>query len=300
MRSRRYGSWSANGLPPDTSYAWPVPLPLDLIACPVCHSPLEPAGSGLRCSTCNRDYVGGHGVDLTPVPPPDAEVQAKWPLWEKLQANFVAAATAVPEHSLSVTARPDADAFAEFCDFAGTVLDVGCGTQELPTYADVKSCRFIGIDPLAGAPERSFEFVQGLGEFLPFRSDCFDQVLFATSLDHMLVPRRALAEARRVLRPGGAVNICFGEVDRPVGGGLLGHARSRAAGLVNRIRTGKPEEPAYMMALAQPPGAVDKFHVEHPTTRKIERMFLEENLELSAIERVEFASGCFMRGTKPS
>jgi SAM-dependent methyltransferase len=277
-----------------------VTYPLDLIACPVCHSALETADFGVHCSACGRDFLGGDRVDFTPVPPPDAEVQAKWPLWEKLQANFTAAATAMPEHSLSVTVRPDAEAFAQFCGFAGTVLDVGCGTQRLPTYADVGSCRFIGIDPLPGLAERSFEFVQGLGEFLPFRSDCFDQVLFATSLDHMLVPRRALSEARRVLRPGGAVNIWFGEVDRPAGDGLLGRARHRAGALVNRIRSGKPEEPDYIAALDQPTGAIDKFHVKHPGTREIEHWFADVDLELSATQRVDYASGCFIRGSKSS
>jgi SAM-dependent methyltransferase len=276
--------------------------PLDLIACPVCHSPLEPVGRGLRCATCGRDYLGGHGVDLTPIPPPDEEVQERWPLWERLQANFVAAASAMPEESLSVTARPDAESFAQFCDFSGAVLDVGCGTQPLPTYADVDNCRFIGIDPLPGSAERSFEFVHGLGEFLPFRSGCFDQVLFATSLDHMLVPRRALAEARRVLRPGGAVNVWFGEVDRPVGSGLLGRARGRVGAFVDQIRAGtpEPEEPAYLAALDRPAGAIDKFHAEYPSARKIQRWFGEVGLELSTVERVEFACGCFMRGTRPS
>src|SRR5205814_2522055 len=110
-----------------------------------------------RCVACGRRY---EGRDLTPNPPPDEEVQARWPLWERLQANFLAAATAVPEDSLSVTQRPDAEAFARFCGLAGTVLDVGCGTQRRPTYADTAACRFVGIDPLPGEPVRDFEFVQ--------------------------------------------------------------------------------------------------------------------------------------------
>ncbi len=277
-----------------------MPYPLDLIACPLCYSSLEPTDTGLCCSACNHDFAGYHSVNFTPIPPPDAEVQAKWPLWEKLQANFLAAATAMPEHSLSVTIRPDVEAFAQFCDFAGTVLDVGCGTQSLPTYADVGSCRFIGIDPLPGATERSFEFVQGLGEFLPFRASCFDQVLFATSLDHMLVPRRALSEARRVLRPSGAVNIWFGEIDRSADGPLLARAQRRAAMIVHRVRIGKSEEPDYIAALDQPDGAVDKFHVEHPGAQEIERWFVEVNLKLSGVQRVDFANGCFMRGSRSS
>jgi SAM-dependent methyltransferase len=288
-----------------------VRTPLDLIACPVCHAALEPSHSGALCPDCGRDYHGGHGIDLTPVPPPDPEVMARWALWEKLQANFSAAAAAVPEHSLSVTVRPDADAFASFCGFAGTVLDVGCGTQPLPTYAEVDSCRFVGIDPLPGSDERGFEFVQGLGEFLPFRTGVFDQVLFATSLDHMLVPRRALADARRVLRPGGAVNVWFGEIDRPAPpeavparARRLARARDLAGGLVSGLRAETPPEaeetePAYIAALEQPEGAIDKFHVAHPGVQDIERWFDEVGLDLGSIERVDFANGCFIRGLKP-
>ena len=273
-------------------------MPLDLIACPVCHASLELAGSDMVCAGCGRVYGPKHG--LTPVPPPDAELQARWPLWEKLQDNFVAAATAVPEHSLSVAARPDAEAFAQFCGLHGVVLDVGCGPQRLPTYADVGDCRFIGVDPLAGERERAFEFVQGLGEYLPFRDGCFDEVLFATSLDHMLVPQLALAEARRVLAPGGAINVWFGELDRRSSGGVVRQTRDRIGAVIDRIRPQQPLEPEYLAALDRPPGAIDKFHVAHPGEREIAGWFADLELEFSAIERVDYGSGCFMRGSKPS
>ena len=277
-------------------------FPLDLVACPVCHTQLEDLESTPHCPGCGRAYAHEKVLDLTPNPPPGEEVLSKWPLWEALQANFVSAATTVPEHSLSVSARPDAEAFARFCELSGAVLDVGCGIQRLPTYADLEACRFVGIDPLSGSEERDFEFVQGLGEYLPFRSDCLDQVLFATSLDHMLVPSLALGEAQRVIRPGGSVNVWFGELGRDDGGGsggLLTRTRRRAGALVDRLRAETPGEPSYVAALPQPEGAVDKFHAHQPGASEIEAWFGEVGLELAAIERIEFASGCFMRGTKP-
>jgi SAM-dependent methyltransferase len=276
-----------------------MPQPLDLVACPVCHGALADDGGRRRCSACGRGYGATDALDLTPVPPPDDEVLERWPLWERLQANFLAAATAVPEDSLSVTERPDAEAFAAFCGFSGVVLDVGCGTQRLPTYADTSACRFVGIDPLPGEPEREFEFVQGLGEYLPFRDDSFDQVLFATSLDHMLVPRRALAEARRIVRPGGAVNVWFGELDRP--GGLLARTAGRVRALAGRGAREEPPppEPDYIARLEQPDGAVDKFHVAHPDAATIGAWFAAVGLEAGAVRRVDYANGCFMRGVKP-
>lgn len=275
--------------------------PLDLIACPVCHGDLSPGGGRWHCTACGREYGDADSLDLTPNPPPDAEVRDHWSLWEQLQANFLAAATAVPEHSLSVTERPDAEAFAAFCGFSGTVLDVGCGTQRLPTYANTERCRFVGIDPLPGEPERAFEFVQGVGEYLPFRTDSLDQVLFATSLDHMLVPRLALAEARRVIRPGGAVNVWFGELDREPNGSPVRRVADRLARALGRgpKDEGAPAEPEYIAQLEQPEGAVDKFHVAHPDANAISAWFAEIGLELKDIERVDYASGCFMRGVKP-
>src|SRR5439155_20161971 len=117
------------------------------------------------------------------LPPPDKVLQAKWSLWEELQANGEHSYTTAPEENLSVGARNDVARFAEFCDMRGAVLDVGCGPQIRPSYAGAD--RFVGIDPLRGERRRDFDFVQGIGEYLPFRDDSFDQVLFATSLDHL-------------------------------------------------------------------------------------------------------------------
>lgn len=275
--------------------------PLDLIVCPVCHGELQTADGASSCGSCGRRFAGGP-LDLTPLPPPDEELQRRWSLWEQLQANFVAAAAVVPEESLSVTERPDANAFAEFCGFSGTVLDIGCGTQRFPTYADTEHCRFVGIDPLEGEPDREFEFVVGIGEYLPFRTDSLDQVLFATSLDHMLIPERAIAEAARVTRPGGAVNVWFGELKRkpdPVQRlrTLVGHALERA-GLRQKVAVEPAAEPEYLSHIEQPEGAIDKFHVAHPDAKTIGAWMTAAGLRPLRPVRVEYAHGCFIRGVK--
>jgi ubiquinone/menaquinone biosynthesis C-methylase UbiE len=276
-------------------------VPLDLIVCPMCHGELLTADGGSRCGSCGHRFDGGP-LDLTPLPPPDEELQRRWSLWEQLQANFVTAAAVVPEHSLSVTERPDANAFARFCGFSGIVLDVGCGTQRFPTYADTQHCRFVGIDPLEGEADRQFEFVMGIGEYLPFRTNSFDQVLFATSLDHMLIPDRAIAEAARVTRPGGAVNVWFGELDRkpdPVqrlrtlAGRALEHARLRQRAVVELV-----PEAEYLARIEQPEGAVDKFHVAHPDAKTIAGWLAAAGLRPVRPARVEYAHSCFVRGTK--
>ena len=161
-----------------------MPASLDLLVCPVCHAALEPRAGGVTCSGCAREFVErGSSLDLTPNPPPDADVAERWPLWEQLQHNFLVAAEEIPEASLSVGPREDALEFARFAALEGLVLDVGCGPQRHPSYAINFPGRFVGMDPVPGEPEREFEFVQAVGEYPPFADDTFDRVLFATSLD---------------------------------------------------------------------------------------------------------------------
>jgi len=47
------------------------------------------------------------------------------------------------------------------------------------------------------------DWIAGAGERLPYPSDTFDVVVSFNSLDHMFKPWEALAEIRRVLKPGG-------------------------------------------------------------------------------------------------
>jgi SAM-dependent methyltransferase len=259
----------------------------DLLVCGVCHGALqETSGSEvLGCTSCGREYRRREGApDLTPVPPPDDVLQAKWGLWEELQANGEHSYNADPDANLSVGDRDDAALFAEFCGLRGVVLDFGCGPQARPSYAGAE--RFVGIDPLRGERVREFDFVQGIGEYLPFRDGAFDQVLFATSLDHLLDPVRALREAARVLAPGGTIEIWSGEVPEPRTGaqslGLAlrllarGELREFAQGVRNRIALARGAQAGYEV----PEGAADAFHFFHATEAGVDRLIAEADLEV--------------------
>jgi ubiquinone/menaquinone biosynthesis C-methylase UbiE len=89
----------------------------------------------------------------------------------------------------------------------GLTLDLGCGTgRNLPLYAGVRP---IGLDPssdsLARAHQRARDvlLVRAAAEALPFRDGVFDTVVSGLVLCSVSDPGRALAEARRVLRPDG-------------------------------------------------------------------------------------------------
>lgn len=87
----------------------------------------------------------------------------------------------------------------------GLVLDVGCDDVEISASLFNEECRYIGLDPFSNS-KSSFRVV-GVGECLPVRDESIDNVVFNTSLDHILDYHQALEEARRVLKPGGCLYI---------------------------------------------------------------------------------------------
>jgi SAM-dependent methyltransferase/uncharacterized protein YbaR (Trm112 family) len=116
----------------------------------------------------------------------------------------------------------------------GLFLDVGCGAVPQPNYmtATQDTITWIGVDPFFGDVERRFPFVQALGEYLPFRPRVFDGLLYASSIYHLLDPRRSLRGARTVLKPAGQLFVWYDRcrVDARY---LLWKAR-RALGLARR------------------------------------------------------------------
>lgn len=231
--------------------------------------------------------------DLTPIPLPDPDVRARWSLWERLQANGERAYEIDPPSSLSVGEREDARAFARFCDLEGRVLDVGCGPQAFPFYAEGFGGELVGVDPLVGVQPRRSVFVKGLAEYLPFPDASFDRVLFATPLDHVLSPRRAVAEARRVLAPDGQICLWLGE--QPASS-LVGRlvAQARRA-MLRRVVV---ETPRARMEFVAPRGAVDAFHADQPDADVVSRWLRDAGLPVDAAER-PLPGHCVLSARRP-
>ena len=86
------------------------------------------------------------------------------------------------------------------------MLDVGCGEGELARF--LPDGAWVGVDNspamLARAPEPN---VLGEATALPFGDTEFPSVALLYVLYHLDEPRLALAEALRVLRPGGLVAV---------------------------------------------------------------------------------------------
>ncbi len=109
---------------------------------------------------------------------------------------------------------PGLIAFAAIGD-AREVLDVGCGTGSLlfTLAQNVKLIRIVGIDAaevyVAAAREKNTDdrisVEHGDAAALPFADASFDAALAQLVLQFVPDPERALAEMRRVVRPGGVV-----------------------------------------------------------------------------------------------
>jgi ubiquinone/menaquinone biosynthesis C-methylase UbiE len=102
------------------------------------------------------------------------------------------------------------------------VLEIGCGTGSVTRVLAGRPgvAEAVGIDPspvfiskareLTGAA-MNVTFEQGDGRGLPCADANFDAVVLHTTLCHIPQPELALAEAFRVLRPGGNLAVCDGD-----------------------------------------------------------------------------------------
>ena len=100
-------------------------------------------------------------------------------------------------------------------DKAHTVLDIGAGSGGLAKALSARGHAVTGIDPNAVAIERArteaagAQFDVGNAEALSYPDGGFDAAIFLNSLHHVPVDlmAKALAEAARVTRRGGAVFV---------------------------------------------------------------------------------------------
>lgn len=126
------------------------------------------------------------------------------------------------------TAEFHADFFLPHLKPGSSVLDAGCGPGTItlglartvaPGYVfgvDVEDSQFDQARVEAHREGLSVEFRQGSVYELPFEAQQFDAVFSHAVLEHLSDPAAAIAEFRRVLKPGGVIGLRAGDL-----GGLL-------------------------------------------------------------------------------
>jgi SAM-dependent methyltransferase len=108
-------------------------------------------------------------------------------------------------------------ALRPFVPLSGRGLEVGVGSGRFAAPLGIA----VGLDPshamLERARERGVQVVEGVAERLPFPRHGFDYVVLVTTLCFVDSAEATLAEARRVLRPGGTLVIGFIDRDSSLG-----------------------------------------------------------------------------------
>ncbi|MGE0463688.1 MAG: class I SAM-dependent methyltransferase [Vicinamibacterales bacterium] len=114
-------------------------------------------------------------------------------------------------------------ALRPFVPVQGRGLEIGVGTARFAAPLGVQ----VGVDPaapmLTRATARGVRAVAGTAEALPFASAVFDHALVVTTICFVDSPEAMLAEASRVLVPGGRLVIGFIDRDSDLGQHYLAH-----------------------------------------------------------------------------
>lgn len=141
-------------------------------------------------NSCSEAYQATHGAALR-------ENALAWGAWR------------IPESELRILG-----------DVEGRdVLELGCGAGQWTLALIERGARAIGVDlseaqlqharAAAATGASRAPFVQGDAEWLPFTSGAFDIVFSDHGAIVFAPPERVIAEAARVLKPGGLVGLCM-------------------------------------------------------------------------------------------
>jgi SAM-dependent methyltransferase len=182
--------------------------------CPVDRGRLEAVTGELRCAACGLTARVVHGVaDFSTA----SEARPRWREAQHYEINFWEH-DEVSVKARAATYRANADGIARFfasarsVDASSRVVQIGAaGHAEINYIAAAVKC---AVDPLAATLSERGLLVRGdvhwasaMGEQLPFADGAFTHAILANMIDHVSDPRQVLAEALRVLEPGGVACV---------------------------------------------------------------------------------------------
>ncbi|MBU2570097.1 MAG: class I SAM-dependent methyltransferase [Gammaproteobacteria bacterium] len=114
-------------------------------------------------------------------------------------------------------------ALRPFVPWEGCGVEIGVGSGRFAAPLGIQ----VGVDPspamLLHASARGIKVVEGVAENLPFEVGTFDYALVVTTICFVDSPVKMLAEAHRVLKPGGRLVIGFIDRESALGQDYLAH-----------------------------------------------------------------------------
>jgi SAM-dependent methyltransferase len=190
---------------------------LDILACPLDNSVLlsavrNAAGAVVALRSRDAKYPVVHNVPCL-IPGLGEGAGRDLPLWQahqsKMWREYQDGDEGVFTYDDNEIGRHVGQIIA--ASGGGLCLDVGCGARPWPVYMAASSAcvEWIGVDPFLGDVARQFPFVQGMGEYLPFRRELFDGALYASTIYHQLDPQRSLRRVHSILKPTGKLFVWY-------------------------------------------------------------------------------------------
>ena len=182
----------------------------DILVCPHCHERLTPGSDDrAECPACPATYGSdaSGALDLRLQTPkftqlrfelgthlPETERLAFAPLTANPQPEVDFGGVVAPRHISQVLLSH----FPRATHPGSLALDLGCGDAVHRGLCEHAGFEYVGLDfDTPGAP------IFADGHALPFADESFDFVLSIAVLEHIRYPFVMMAEAHRVLRPGG-------------------------------------------------------------------------------------------------
>jgi glycosyltransferase involved in cell wall biosynthesis/2-polyprenyl-3-methyl-5-hydroxy-6-metoxy-1,4-benzoquinol methylase len=179
----------------------------------------------------------------------------RWKSWKAKLAELETQRSSYTTERLTYYRECRLRALDFFKPQAGRLLDIGCWLGELKDYLPA-TVEYYGCDPAARQElSRDFPFITAGAESLPFPDNFFDSAVFYAVLIHVFDADRALAEATRVLKPGGRLYLqeCYDDPN-PI---HMNHfsaesLRARVAEHLNVVRAAPANEYLMMMVAEKP------------------------------------------------
>lgn len=187
--------------------------------------------------------------------------------------------------SLSLSERPEVERFKDYLSrkiVKGKILDVGCGPLDLPGYLDlpkINNYQIYGLDPINNVNFKGF-MINGCAEFMPFSDGFFDNIIYATSLDHVCSIEKALQETYRVLSKNGKLILWISDASVP----LIKKIKRKIKIIYKSLKEGYRVDryviyPNYSVFYI-PEGCSDPFHAKFESPKKTIKLIRKFNFEL--------------------